>query len=122
MAKSRNGKRLKAESPQVGALVRHPNANGGLLRHGSLPGTNRGGGRLKDIVRLRAMYSWEQRIPLLEKIADRNVHDKPEAVCRAMDSLAKVAMSADPPRQTIGMMTDGKRVEVIVRYDDADET
>jgi hypothetical protein len=58
--------------PPVGSLS-IPGKNGGRLRYG---GTNRGGpGRPRDEVRAAALLSYDERIPALEAIADRQAVD-----------------------------------------------
>ena len=56
--------------PKPGDLVKPPHGKG-FLRHGSLPGTNAGGtGRPPSAIRERLRGSFEERIAILEEIAD----------------------------------------------------
>ena len=143
MAKRRNGKRLvkggNGKTSPVTPIAIMPQPQGGYLQVGN-PGNRGGPGRPRDRVRLASLLSFEKRIPVLEQIADGQCVERVKVVggdgapveversaavserIRAVEVLGRAGMSADPPKQTIGMMTDGKRVEVIVRYDDADET
>lgn len=139
--KSRNGKPLPGNgngktpplSPSGAGIM--PQPQGGYLRIGN-PGNRGGPGRPRDRVRQAFLLSLEQRRPILEEIADgklvqrvRRAGSTGEPVevetsadagerIRAMEALARVGLSTDPPRQTIGLLTDGQRVEVVVRYDD----
>jgi hypothetical protein len=65
-----------------------PGKNGGRLRNG---GTNRGGpGRPKDKVREACALAFEQRIPVLKKIADAKIADvSVEQRLKALDLLGK---------------------------------
>ena len=59
----------KKPGEKPGELVAQP--HGGALRHGSQPGTNKGGtGRPPSAVRETLRMSFEQRIPILEAIVD----------------------------------------------------
>jgi hypothetical protein len=110
------------EQPLVGSLA-IPGKNGGWLRYG---GTNRGGpGRPRDIVRKAALKAYDERIPALEAIADREAMDflptkegvvavppRCDTVIRAMAELrtcAGVGSIPEKPRR------DTRRLLVIVR-------
>ena len=72
MSTNGNGKNGKRK-PANGLLRKPPELkvqpHGGALQVGN-PGNNGGPGRPSKYVRDRAAWSWEQRIPRLEKIAD----------------------------------------------------
>jgi hypothetical protein len=64
-----------------------PGKNGGRLRRG---GTNAGAGRPKDIVRSACALAFDQRLPLLKKIADAKIEGATIAErLKALDMLAK---------------------------------
>lgn len=52
-----------------------PGLNGGRLRSGGKPGNKGGPGRPKDKVREACALAFEQRIPVLKKIADAKIPD-----------------------------------------------
>jgi len=76
------------ESPDKGELV--PQAHGGALRNGSKPGESSPGiGRPSSAVREHCRGSFEERIPVLEAIADGG-HDATNSDrIRAIDLLGK---------------------------------
>ena len=80
-----------AKSPvQAGALVSQP--HGGKLRHGARRGTNRGGtGRPPSEIRERLRGSFDERVAVLEDIADSEAH-APADRLRAIDLLAKYGL------------------------------
>ena len=59
------------QSPRP-VLIRHPNANGGALYAGGVPGNAGGSGRPLSAARNAARESFASRIPVLESIADGN--------------------------------------------------
>ena len=74
-----------------GALVVPPHGNG-KLRHGSRRGTNGGGtGRPPSAIRERLRGSFEERIEVLEEIADDPMQT-PADRTRAIDLLAKYGL------------------------------
>ena len=78
-----------AKSP-VGALVDQP--HGGAIRRGALPRTNAGGtGRPPSAIRERLRGSFDQRIEVLEEIADDPMQT-PADRTRAIDLLAKYGL------------------------------
>ena len=54
-----------------------PGPNGGMLQNGGTPG-NPGGGRPPSDIRARCRGSFEQRIPILEQIADGEASERIE--------------------------------------------
>ncbi len=65
-------KQSPKQSPKPGELVLQPNGKG-ALRHGSEPGTNKGGtGAPPSKVREACRESFGKRIPILETIADND--------------------------------------------------
>ena len=80
-----------AKSPaKAGVLV--PQPHGGQLRCGSKPGTNRGGtGRPPSSIRERLRGSFDERVAVLEDIADSEAHSTADRL-RAIDLLAKYGL------------------------------
>ena len=64
-----------------------PQPHGGALLSGGVPGNN-GGGRPRSVLRQRLRGSFEDRIPVLEEIADDPNADCQDRI-RALDVLAK---------------------------------
>ena len=82
--------RKPEKKPEPGELV--PGKNGGRIRNGSKPGTNRGGtGRPPSVIRQRLRGSFEDRIPVLEEIADDRKASLGERL-KALDLMAKYGM------------------------------
>ena len=75
---------------QVGVLI--PQPHGGALRHGAVPGTNSGGtGRPPSAIRERLRGSFDERVAVLEDIADSNAESTADRI-RAIDLLAKYGL------------------------------
>ncbi len=66
--------------------------NGGLLRSGN-PGNVGGTGRPASLVRLRCRGSFDQRIPVLESIADDRAASASDRIA-AVDKLGKYGLDA----------------------------
>jgi len=91
--KRNDHKKLPPVTPQNGALVRHPNANGGQLRHGSIKGNTPGPGVLPKVVREAFRQSAYNRLPILEAIAD--VGEKDSDRINAVLGMARVGLGSD---------------------------
>lgn len=84
--------RTPAETPAqtpAGALV--PQPHGGALRHGSLPGNPPGPGAPPSELRARLRGSLEQRVRVVEEIADRADASDADRL-RAIDLLARYGL------------------------------
>jgi hypothetical protein len=80
------------DKPVAGSLVQ--GRNGGRIRHGSQPGTNAPGpGRPPSELRERLRGSFDERVQVLEEIADRE-DASPSDRIRAIDLLAKYGLGA----------------------------
>ena len=83
-------KKSPVKSPKVGELV--PQKHGGAIRKGAKPGTNRGGtGRPPSLIRQRLRGSFDDRIRVLEEIADDPTVSASDRM-RAIDLLAKYGL------------------------------
>lgn len=85
----------KAAAKKAGKSVEKsvlvPARNGGMIRRGSLPGNTPGPGRPASEVIARALGSFDQRIPVLEGIADNEKAADADRI-RAVDKLAKYGL------------------------------
>ena len=107
---TRNGNgKSPTKSPPRGELIT-PRHGNGRIRRGSLPGNTPGTGRPPSIIRERLRGSFEQRVKILESIAD-DEEAPPSERMKAIDILAKYGLGTtntetdtegnDAPRQII---------------------
>src|SRR5689334_19735710 len=76
MANKRKNRRPRTEAPPVRMVAQ---SHGGALREG---GTNKGGlGRMPSLIRQRAAASYDERMGVLEEIADGKVTTTIRARC-----------------------------------------
>ena len=76
---------------QLPALV--PQAHGGALYHGGVPGHVGAGGRPPSALRARLRGSFDERVKVLEEIADDQEAPRTDRI-RAVDVLAKYGLGA----------------------------
>lgn len=76
-ARGRGGKTAKQTATATPALVPQPNGRGALLS-GGMPGNAGGPGRPPSIIRERLRGSYEQRIAVLEQVADGEAMERVE--------------------------------------------
>ena len=115
VAKAKNGKRLNGKNTiPVGALIPQPNGRG-ALRNG---GTHKGGlGRPDLAVRERCKHLFAERVDYPARVVD-DVKEATKTRLDAWDKLGKYAFEPERRGGLVGIATDGKRVEVVVLYDD----
>jgi hypothetical protein len=104
----------KKLADKLPALVRQP--RGGALLSGGLPGHVGGGGRPSSALRERLRGSFQERVKVLEEIADDPKAD-PQDRIRAIDVLAKYGLGVtremsveevrDRLRETVALICTG---------------
>lgn len=82
--------RKTPKAPKPGELVK-PAHGKGLLRHGSEPGGPPGPGRPASEIRKRLRGSFEERIQILEEIADGKEQSAPDRM-KAIDLMGKYGL------------------------------
>lgn len=85
-----------------------PQPHGGALVPGAGGGPQPGSGRPKSVVKAALRLSFEQRIPVLEQIAD-DAEEQAKDRIRAVDTLGKYSELGEPDEKDISQHPDARR-------------